>query len=148
MCEASQGAISATEPVSTLTTPPGRSLVAITSPSVIAVSGCGSLAITTQVLPVTITGATTLTSPSNGPLGATIATTPVGSGAEWLKYGPATALALPVTCAILSAHPAYQTRRSTAASTYVRAFEALMPSALRSSASNCSRRPSSTSAIR
>src|SRR3954451_5154453 len=117
MCEASQGAISATDPVRTFTTPPGRSLVAITSPSVIAVNGCGSLATTTQVFPGTMTGATTLTRPSNGPVGATIATTPVGSGAEWLKYGPATALALPVTCAILSAQPAYQTSRSTAAST-------------------------------
>src|SRR5690349_23323825 len=100
-CEASQGAISATEPLSTFTTPPGRSLVAITSPRVIAVSGCGSLATTTQVLPVVITGATTLTSPRSGPFGATTAMTPDGSGAEWLKYGPATGLAPPTTCATL-----------------------------------------------
>ena len=68
-----------------LTTPPGRSEVAITSPSVIEVSGCASLAITTQVLPVAMIGATTLTRPSSGPLGATTATTPVGSGEEMLK---------------------------------------------------------------
>ena len=85
MCEASHGAISACEPVSTLTTPPGRSLVAITSPRVIAVSGCCSLAITTTVLPVTISGATTLTNPRSGPCGATTAMTPLGSGVDRLK---------------------------------------------------------------
>ena len=34
-----------------------------------------------------------------------------------LKYGPATGLALPATCANLSAQPAYQTQRSIASST-------------------------------
>ena len=85
MCEASHGAISATEPVSTLTTPPGRSLVAITSPRVIAVSGFSSLAITTTVLPVMMSGATTLTRPRRAPRGATTAMTPLGSGVERLK---------------------------------------------------------------
>ena len=46
-----------------------------------------------------------------------IATTPVGSGTEMLKYGPATGFALPATWANLSAHPAYQTQRSIASST-------------------------------
>ena len=69
------------------------------------------------MLPVAITGATTLTRPSSGPCGATTAITPDGSGAEWLKYGPATGFAPPTTWAILSAQPAYQTSRSIAAST-------------------------------
>ena len=46
-----------------------------------------------------------------------IATTPVGSGTEKLKYGPATGFADPATCANLSAQPAYQTQRSMASST-------------------------------
>ena len=71
----------------------------------------------TAVFPVVMTGATTETSPSNGPAGATTAMTPDGSGAEWLKYGPATGFAPPTTWAILSDHPAYQTSRSIAAST-------------------------------
>src|ERR1044071_5581645 len=96
-----------------LTTPPGRSLVASTSARVIATCGPGDS--TTTVLPVTIAGAMTLTRPSSD-AGATTPTTPVGSGAEMLKNGPATGLAPPVTWAILSDHPAYQTRRSTAAS--------------------------------
>src|SRR6185437_2739458 len=107
-CDASHGAISAGEPVSTLTTPPGTSLVASTSASEMADSGCLSSATTTTTLPVTIAGATTATSPSSEdpPCGAMAATTPVGSGTEMLKYGPATGFALPVTCAYLSAQPA------------------------------------------
>src|SRR5690606_4191098 len=116
MCEASQGASSAWCPVRMLTTPPGRSDVASTSARVIAGSGVRSAATTTQVLPVTITGATTETSPSSGSAGATTATTPVGSGVDRLKYGPATGLAVLWTDAILSDQPAYQTSRSTAAS--------------------------------
>ena len=50
-----------------------------------------------------------------------IATTPVGSGTEMLKYGPATGLALPATCANLSAQPAYQTQLSIASSTWAAA---------------------------
>ncbi len=92
------------------------------------------------MLPVTIAGAITLTRPSSaGRSGATTATTPVGSGAEMLKYGPATGLAPPYTWASLSAQPAYQTQRSTAAST----SSPGMPRA-----TNCSRRPSSISAAR
>jgi hypothetical protein len=68
------------------------------------------------VLPVTIAGASTLTSPRNDG-GATMPTTPVGSGADRLKYGPATGFAPPYTCASLSDHPAYQTQRSMAAAT-------------------------------
>jgi len=41
----------------------------------------------------------------------------VGSGTVKLKYGPATGFAVPTTCAILSAQPAYQTTRSIARST-------------------------------
>src|SRR5690606_22494755 len=90
-CEASQGAVSATRPVSRFTTPPGRSDVASTSARVTAGSGSASAASTTTVLPATITGAITLTRPSSGEsAGATTPTTPVGSGAERLKYGPAT----------------------------------------------------------
>src|SRR3954469_21099008 len=124
-----------------LTTPPGRSEVASTSPSVMAGSGDGSAATSTAVLPVTITGASTDTRPSNGPSGATTPMTPVGSGVEKLKNGPETGLADPVTCATLSAHPAYQTQRSTAASTSARAAVLLRPAA-RTSSVNCSRRPS------
>ena len=54
-----------------------------------------------------ITGAITDTSPSSGdPGGARIATTPVGSGVEKEKYGPATGLALPSTAVSLSVQPA------------------------------------------
>ena len=77
-----------------------------------------------------------------------IATTPVGSGTEMLKYGPATGLALPATCAYLSAQPAYQTQRSMAVSTCAVATAADTPSASTISATNCARRPSSSSAIR
>ena len=59
--------------------------MAITSPSVIAVSGLSWLAITTTVLPVMMSGATTLTRPSRGPRGATTAMTPLGSGVDRLK---------------------------------------------------------------
>jgi hypothetical protein len=118
MCPASTGASSAVRPVSTFTTPPGTSEVASTSASVIAASGRSSLAITTAVLPLAITGATTLTSPSRpDSAGATTATTPVGSGTLKLKYGPATGFAAPAICAILSGQPAYQTQRSIAAAT-------------------------------
>ena len=82
------------------------------------------------------------------PRGATTAMTPLGSGVDRLKNGPATGLALPTTWVILSAQPAYQTSRSIAASTYVRALAGDTPSDARSSASNCSRRPSITSAMR
>src|SRR5690606_22040971 len=128
-CAASHGAISAADPVSTFTTPPGTSLVASTSARLIADSGQRSLATATTVFPVTSAGAMTDTSPSSAEsCGATIATTPVGSGTEMLKYGPATGLAFPPTCAYLSHQPAYQTHMSMAASTCAAAAAALAPS--------------------
>src|SRR5439155_10956431 len=142
---ASHGAVSAGRPVSTFTTPPGTSDVASTSASVIAGSGRSSLVSTTAALPVTITGARTLTRPSNDEsAGATTPTTPVGSGVDRLKYGPATGFADPYTCAILSDQPAYQTQRSIAASTAALASSSHCPT----SATNCARRPSSSSATR
>ena len=91
MCAASQGASSAALPVSMFTTPAGRSEVASTSVREIAGSGPRSAATTTQVLPVTMTGATTETSPrSDDSCGASTATTPVGSGTEKSKNDPAT----------------------------------------------------------
>ena len=101
------------------------------------------------MLPLTIAGAMTDTSPSSGlSCGARTATTPVGSGTEKLKYGPATGLAPPRTWAILSDQPAYQTQRSTAASTSASAAVCDSPVARRTSSANCARRPSSTSATR
>src|SRR5688500_3862696 len=100
------------------TTPPGTSEVAIDSASSIAASGCGSDATTTAAFPPTTTGASRETRPASaGSSGARIATTPVGSGTVKLKYGPATGLEEPSTCASLSAQPAYQTTRSIAAAT-------------------------------
>ena len=125
--------------------------MAKTSARLIELSGCCSLAITTTVLPLTIAGATTLTRPrSDAPLpwGATIATTPVGSGTERLKYGPATGLPVPATCTYLSAQPANYTQESIAASTCAVATDFDTPSEAEISAMNCSRRPSSTSAMR
>jgi len=140
MCPASHGAVSAGRPVSRFTTPPGRSEVASTSARVIAGSGWSSAASTTTVLPVTMTGATTETRPSRAEsAGATTPTTPVGSGVERLKNGPATGFAPPCTWAILSAQPAYQTQRSIAAST---------SAAGTPRPTNWSRRPSSISATR
>ena len=131
MCPASTGASSAVLPVSTLTTPAGTSEVASTSASVTAGSGRRSLATTTAVLPVAITGARTLTSPSRlEPAGASTATTPVGSGTLKLKYGPATGLAAPATWATLSVQPAYQTQRSIAAATGPRGRAGRSPSAV------------------
>src|SRR5919205_1151881 len=96
-----------------LTTPPGRSLVASTSASSIAASGRVSDATATTALPPTIAGAIRDTSPSSGgSSGASVATTPVGSGTVKLKYGPATGFEDPITWANLSAQPAYQTIRS------------------------------------
>src|SRR4051794_7913868 len=115
MWAASHGASSARCPVSRLTTPPGTSLVAIASASSIAASGCVSEPSATTALPPVSAGASRETSPSSGgSSGATIATTPVGSGIVKLKYGPATGFVDPSTCASLSANPAYQTQRSIA----------------------------------
>ena len=143
------GAVSASAPVSTLTTPPGTSEVASTSENVIAGSGRSWDEATTQVLPVTMTGATTLTSPSSEDCcGARTPTTPVGSGSEKLKNGAATGLVPPTTCVILSAQPAYQTSRSTEASTTASACRLVRPSERCTSSTNWTRRPSRTSAIR
>src|SRR5215469_3488874 len=132
-----------------LTTPPGTSEVLSTSDSVIAGSGRSWLATTTTVFPVAITGAVTLLSPSRlDSAGAMTATTPVGSGTLKLKYGPATGLAPPATCATLSGHPAYQTHRSMAAATARRASPADTPSAEPTSSANCPARPSIISATR
>jgi hypothetical protein len=149
MCPASHGAIVAAEPVRMLTTPPGTSEVASTSENVTAGSGRSYDDTTTAVLPVTTTGATTLTRPSSeDSCGASTATTPVGSGVDRLKNGPATGLALPTTWVILSAQPAYQTRRSTASSTTFSALAADRPSDCTTACTNCGRRSSITSAIR
>src|SRR5437868_1279378 len=129
-----------------LTTPPGRSEVASTSARVIAIRGEAQT--TTQVLPVTMTGAITEMSPSRGSAGAMMATTPVGSGDDRLKYGPATGLAVPRTAEILSDQPAYQTRRSMAASTDSMADLREVPSSSESWAANSARRASSISATR
>src|SRR5690625_2029952 len=148
-CDASHGAISAASPVSTLTTPPGRSDVDNTSESVIAGSGRSYDDTTTTVLPETIAGATTLTRPSSEEsCGATTATTPVGSGVDRLKCGVDTGFALPTTWASLSDQPAYHTQRSIAASTAFVAAGAASPSDALTSVMNWSRRPSSISAVR
>ena len=130
----------------TFTTPPGTSEVASTSPSETAGSGDASLARTTAVFPDTTAGASRETRPRSAwPGGATIPTTPVGSGIVKLKYGPATGLVAPRSWPILSAHPAYQTQRSIEASTPLRGSFA---PASASSASNWDRRPSISSATR
>src|SRR6201989_2593333 len=106
ICEANQGAISSVRPVSTLITPPGTSEVASTSDSDTAGSGQRSLATATTVWPLTAAGATTETKPSRlDACGAITATTPVGSGREKLKYGPATGVAPPGTTDGLAPQP-------------------------------------------
>src|SRR5216683_7833474 len=138
MCDASQGSSSLRNPLITLTTPAGRSLVASTSANVSAGSGLTSGARTTSALPPHSAGATRLTSPTSaGSSGATVPTTPVGSGIVKLKYGPDTGLVPPMTCASLSVQPAYQTNASTASSTSLCA-----PRPEPSSSMNCARRPS------
>src|SRR4029078_12115434 len=110
MCEASVATVRSRVPVSTFTTPPGTSEVASTSANVTAGRGRSGDALPPTVLPVTITGATTLTRPSRlDSAGDTTATTPVGSGVERLKNGPATGLALPTTWVSLSYHTARET---------------------------------------
>ena len=102
--------------------------MAIASASVTEGDGHRSEASTTAVLPDTMTGATLDTRPSSGDgSAAMIPTTPVGSGVEILKNGPDTGLRFPITWANLSAHPAYQTSRSTARATSRRALAAPAP---------------------
>ncbi len=123
--------------------------MASTSARASAGSGRAKEVTTTHVPPVATTGATTLLSPSSDdPCGASTATTPVGSGTDRLKYGPATGFGLPATWATLSVQPAYQTHRSTLSSTCCRAVAALTPSASATSSASCAARPSSISATR
>ena len=104
---------------------------------------------TTAVFPPASTGPSTLTRPSRElRCGARTATTPVGSGVEKPKYGPATGLLLPSTAASLSVQPAYQTHRSMAASTAARALAVESPSPAATSSVNWAARPSITSATR
>ncbi len=78
---ASQGTSSARWPEMMLMTPPGTSLVARISDRVMAGNGLLSEVSTTAVLPPTTTGASRDTSPSSDEdSGATMPTTPVGSG--------------------------------------------------------------------
>src|SRR5258706_4354579 len=148
-CSLSGTDSSSVKPVRTFTTPPGTSDVDNTSPNVTAGRGAFSDATTTHVLPLTITGATTLTSPrSDDVCGANTATTPMGSGTLKLKYGPATGVDAPSIMVSLSLHPANHTQRSIAASTIVDATRAVRPSPVATSFTNCSRRPSMISATR
>lgn len=101
------------------------------------------------MLPVAITGASTETRPRNDEsCGASTVTTPVGSGVDRLKNGPATGFAPPTIWPILSVQPAYQTHRSIVASTTAVAFGFDSPSASATSRTNWSLRPSSISATR
>ena len=91
-----------------LTTPPGTSDVASTSASETAGSGPllggdddGGVAGDEHRREHATQPEQRTTPAARGP------TTPVGSGSEKLKYGPATGLARPATCAYLSAQPAY-----------------------------------------
>src|SRR5947209_9379079 len=134
MWAARTGATSERQPVSRLTTPPGRSLVATASASSIAASGRCSDATATTALPPTSGGSRRVTRPSSGgSSGASTATTPVGSGTVKLKYGPATGFAPPRTCGSLSAQPAYQTMRSIDRSTSSRPVHSSANSGTRAS---------------
>src|SRR5690348_7108372 len=94
-------------PVRRLTTPPGRSLVARTSPRVTALKGLVDEARAMHVLPPAIVGAMTLKRPSRGDSsGARMETTPVGSRIEKLKWLELTGLTLEKTCWYLSHQPA------------------------------------------
>src|SRR5690606_37579585 len=106
-------------------------------PRVMAGSGRSYDAVSTAVFPPARTGASVDTRPSSDePCGASTATTPVGSGTEKSKYGPATGLLDPTTCAILSVHPAYQTQRSMASPTSRSALARVTPSPALTSSTN------------
>src|SRR5207247_6798485 len=110
------------------------------SASSTAASGCTSEATATTAFPPTSAGASRETTPSSaGSSGARMATTPVGSGTVKLKYGPATGFEPPSTWASLSAQPAYQTTRSTAASTSLRPEQTAARSSARASIISASR---------
>ena len=124
-----------------LITPPGTSLVARTSAKETAGRGCDSEAITIIEFPLTTIEAIVSTKPKSAESsGAIAATTPVGSGIEKSKNGPATGLLDPVTIAILSAQPANQTMRLIASSTSFSACFLVFDHRLNSS-TNCSRLP-------
>ena len=80
-CAASTGASSACSPVTTLTTPPGRSEVSSTWQKSVAESGQRSEGRATTVLPAAMAGATSEMKPSSGSRsGHAMATTPRLSG--------------------------------------------------------------------
>ena len=123
-----------------LTTPPGRSEVASASASSTAAIGDVSDATTTTVFPPTSGGTTRETMPSSaGSAGASVATTPVGSGIVKLKYGAATGFELPITWASLSAKPAYQTILSIVRSTSSGPEQSSANSAVRASTISATR---------
>ena len=132
-----------------LSTPAGESAVAVISPSRIDGVGRSSLAITTTVLPTAMGAKTAFTNPSSDEsCAATTPTTPLGTGTEKLKKGPATGLDEPRTWAILSVQPAYQTIRSIDLDTRVWASLAERPSASATCSANSSRLDSAISAKR
>src|SRR6187402_2236281 len=101
------GASSARSPARTLTTPPGRSLVAMISENVNAGSGFVPDAITTAAFPDRMTGATNDTiATSEGSSGQTTTTTPVGSGVVKLKCELATGFTALKSWLNLSVQPA------------------------------------------
>src|SRR6202167_6578331 len=117
-CAASTGASSSVRPVTTFSTPAGKSDDDVISPSRTAGVGRFSLARATTVLPTHSGASTASTNPSSeDSCTQTTPTTPLGTGIEKLKNGPATGLVPPSTWAILSVHPAYQTTRSIDAET-------------------------------
>ena len=92
---------------SLLSTPPGKSLVAIISEKVSAGRGDVAEARTTAVLPLRITGTVSETSArSEGSLGQMTTTTPVGSGMVKLKCELATGFTALKIWLNLSVHPA------------------------------------------
>ena len=112
-CEASIGANSSVKPVTTFSTPAGKSDDVVISPEQRGRRRPSWLAIATTALPAAMGASTASTKPtSESSWAQTTPTTPLGTGIEKLKNGPATGLVPPRTWAILSVHPAYQTIRS------------------------------------
>src|SRR5665213_57157 len=112
-CEASTDANSSLRPVTILSTPAGKSDDDVISPNNTPGVGRRSLARATTVLPTHSGAKTASTNPSRDESCAhTTPTTPLGTGIEKLKNGPATGLVAPSTWAILSVQPAYHTMRS------------------------------------
>ena len=134
-------------PVRMLTTPAGHvgggeHLAERDRPAAASVSH----AMTTAVLPPTRPAPARLTSPSSDwSCGATMPTTPVGSGTVKLKYGPATGFARAEHLRDLVGPPRVP---DPAVDGGVDASHRVGRPASASSASNCARRPSITSATR